>query len=51
MSPTLDCWCRLPFDDNDGLTVDGDGVFVFVLWAEAKLSFCAVATNSYLGFV
>ena len=31
MSPTLDCWCRLPFDDDDGSTVDGDGaVCVFV---------------------
>ena len=67
----LDCWCRLPFDD-DGSTVDGDTAFVFsspvknnvvlclmadgyrfsVSWkAAAKLSFCAVATNSYLGFV
>ena len=24
----LDCWCRLPFDD-DGSTVDGDTAFVF----------------------
>ena len=24
----LDCWCRLPFDD-DGSTVDGDRAFVF----------------------
>ena len=27
----VDCWCRLPFDDDDGSTVDGDGaVCVFV---------------------
>eukprot|EP00956_Cyclotella_meneghiniana_P016456 scaffold25987_cov30-Cyclotella_meneghiniana.AAC.3 len=51
---------ELPFDDDDDSTVDSDGAFVFSspvkknvgeLKEVAKLSFCAVATNSYLGFV